>query len=78
MAVWWAVPYGAALGVGFLVSPVVQGLGVGIFGVNFGWHFDATVRTAHLAFGAAMAAALQSHRGCDAKCAVMRPPVLVR
>lgn len=55
LPVWWAVPYGAALGVGFLVSPVVQGLGVGIFGVNFGWHFAATVLTAHLAFGAAMA-----------------------
>src|SRR6516165_4487331 len=52
---WWAIPYGILLGVGFLVSPVVQGLGVGIFGVNFGWHFAATVLTAHLAFGAAMA-----------------------
>jgi len=78
LPVWWAVPYGAALGVGFLVSPVVQGLGVGIFGLNFGWHFAATVLTAHLAFGAAMVAALQSHRGCDAKCVAMRPPVLVR
>jgi len=75
---WWAIPYGAAVGVGFLISPVVQGLGVGIFGVNFGWHFAATVLTAHFAFGAAMAAALRSHRVCDAKCAVMRPPVLVR
>jgi hypothetical protein len=26
---WWAIPYGAAVGVGFLVSPVVQGLGLG-------------------------------------------------
>ena len=75
---WWAIPYGAAVGVGFLISPVVQGLGVGIFGVNFGWQYAATVLTAHLAFGAAMGAALRSHRGCDAKCAVMRPPVLVR
>jgi hypothetical protein len=47
------------LGVGFLISPVVQGLGVGIFGVNFGWHFAATVLTAHLAFGAALATALR-------------------
>jgi hypothetical protein len=78
LPVWWAVPYGAALGVGFLISPVVQGLGVGIFGVNFGWHFAATVLTAHLAFGAAMAAALLRHRDCAAKCAVIRPPVLVR
>ena len=59
LPVWWAVPYGVALGVGFLISPVVQGLGVGIFGVNFGWHFGATVLTAHLAFGAAMAGVLR-------------------
>ena len=59
LPVWWAVPYGAALGVGFLISPVLQGLGVGIFGVNFGWHFAATVLTAHLAFGAAMAGVLR-------------------
>lgn len=52
---WWAIPYGIAVGVGFLVSPVAQGLGVGLFGVNFGWHFAVTVLTAHLAFGAAMA-----------------------
>jgi len=52
---WWAIPYGIVIGGGFLVSPVVQGLGVGLFGVNFGWHFAATVLTAHLAFGAAMA-----------------------
>jgi hypothetical protein len=56
---WWAIPYGVAVGVGFLVSPVVQGLGVGIFGVNFGWHFAATVLTAHLAFGATMAVLLR-------------------
>jgi hypothetical protein len=62
LPVWWAVPYGTALGVGFLVSPVVQGLGVGIFGLNFGWHFAATVVTAHLAFGAAMAWVLRRVR----------------
>jgi hypothetical protein len=56
---WWAIPCGAAVGVGFLVSPVVQGLGVGIFGVNFGWHVAATVLTAHLAFDVAMALLLR-------------------
>lgn len=40
------------------MSPVVQGLDVGLFGVNFGWHFAAYVLTAHLAFGAAMASLL--------------------
>jgi hypothetical protein len=57
---WWAVPYGIAIGLGFLMSPVVEGLGVGWFGVNFGWHFAATVLTAHLAFGAAMMGVLDT------------------
>ena len=52
---WWAVPFGLAVGVGFLVSPVVMALGVGLFGVNFGWHFAATVLMAHLAFGVVLA-----------------------
>ena len=53
---WWAIPYGLAIGVGFLLSPVVEGLGVGLFGKDFGWRFAATVMSAHLAFGAALAA----------------------
>jgi hypothetical protein len=56
---WWAIPYGAAVGIGFLVSPVVEGLGVGLFGVDFGWHFAATVLAAHLAFGVLMALLLR-------------------
>lgn len=63
LANWWAVPYGVAVGVGFLASPVVQALGVGLFGVNFGWHFAATVLAAHLAFGAAMALLVSGSRG---------------
>jgi hypothetical protein len=51
---WWAIPYGAAIGLGFLASPVVQSLGVGLFGRDFGWHFAATVLTAHAAFGVAL------------------------
>lgn len=61
LPVWWAIPYGAAVGVGFLISPVVQALGVGVFGVNFGWHFAATALTAHLAFGSALAWLLRSN-----------------
>lgn len=53
---WWAIPYGIAVGVGFLVSPVVEALGVGIFGKDFGWHFAATVLAAHTAFGLALGA----------------------
>lgn len=49
-----AVLYGIAIGLGFLVSPVVQSLGVGLFGREFGWHFAATVLTAHVAFGLTM------------------------
>jgi hypothetical protein len=54
---WWAIPYGVAIGFGFLVSPVVQSLGVGLFGKDFGWHFAATVITAHAAFGTVLGAA---------------------
>jgi hypothetical protein len=48
---WWAIPYAFGIGIGFLLSPVVQALGVGLFGKDFGWHFAATVLLAHLAFG---------------------------
>lgn len=46
------------MGVGFLVSPVVQGLGVGIFGVNFGWHFAA--------YGPHSPPGIRCGDGCDA------------
>ena len=45
--------------VGFLVSPVVRALGVGLFGKDFGWRFAATVLTAHAAFGIALAGLLE-------------------
>jgi hypothetical protein len=64
----WAFPYGLAVGLGFLVSPVVQALGVGLFGIDFGWHFAATVLTAHAAFGAALGTLLgliRSQRSCQ-------------
>lgn len=44
-----------AVGVGFLASPVVVALGVGPFGSDFGWHFAATVLTAHVLYGLALA-----------------------
>ena len=53
-----AIAYGLVVGVGFLGSPVVQSLGVGLFGRDFGWQFAATVLTAHAAFGAALGALL--------------------
>lgn len=59
---WWAIPYASGIGVGFLVSPVVQALGVGLFGKDFGWHFAATVLLAHAAFGAALGGVLSACR----------------
>lgn len=51
---WWAVPFGLVIGVGFMASPVVQALGVGNFGIDFGWHFAATVLLAHATYGLAL------------------------
>ncbi len=46
--------YGVAIGLGFMVSPVVVSLGVGYFGLQFSYGFPATVLLAHLGFGAAL------------------------
>jgi hypothetical protein len=46
-----AVLYGIAIGVGFMLSPVVASLGVGFFGLEFSRGFPVTVLTAHFAFG---------------------------
>ena len=51
--VWWSTTYGVLIGVGFMASPVVSSLGIGLFGLDFGWQFAATVVTAHVAWGAA-------------------------
>jgi hypothetical protein len=59
---WWAVPFGIAVGIGFLVSPVVLALGGGPFGRDFGWTFAATVLTAHAAFGVVLGTLLPARR----------------
>lgn len=68
-----ATAYGVAIGLGFLVSPVVQSLGVGLFGREFGWHFAATVLSAHVAFGGTLGILLElfavSQRACHATAA---------
>ncbi|MGH9711839.1 MAG: hypothetical protein ACRD5M_00870 [Candidatus Acidiferrales bacterium] len=51
---WAGVLYGIAVGMGFLISPVVVSLGVGYFGLQFSKGFPITVLTAHLAFGLAL------------------------
>jgi hypothetical protein len=48
---WIGAIYGAALGIGFMLSPVVTSLGVGDFGLQFSFGFPITVLLAHLAFG---------------------------
>jgi hypothetical protein len=58
-----ATAYGVAVGVGFLVSPVVQSLGIGLFGRDFGWQFAATVLSAHMAFGVALGLLVRHTRG---------------
>ena len=50
--------------IGFLVSPVVQSLGAGLFGMDFGWSFAATVLTAHAAFGFALSFLLRMGESC--------------
>lgn len=56
---WWkGMAYGVAVGIGFMASPVVVGLGIGRFGVDFGPQFAITVTAAHAAFGAVLGGGL--------------------
>jgi hypothetical protein len=45
--------YGLLVGVGFMISPVVKSLGIGLFGLDFkkGYEFVTTVTVAHIAYG---------------------------
>ncbi|PJB81350.1 MAG: hypothetical protein CO090_03340 [Acidobacteria bacterium CG_4_9_14_3_um_filter_49_7] len=49
--VWLGTFFGVLIGIGFMVSPVAIALGVGYFGIDFGWGFAATVTLAHIAYG---------------------------
>ena len=49
--IWAGTLYGVLVGIGFMMSPVVVTLGVGHFGIDFGWGFTVTVVAAHIAFG---------------------------
>lgn len=51
---WVGAVFGTAIGIGFMLSPVVTSLGVGYFGLQYSPGFPATVLLAHLAFGAAL------------------------
>jgi hypothetical protein len=48
---WLAVLYGIAVGIGFMLSPVVVSLGVGYFGLQYSVGFPVVVLAAHVAFG---------------------------
>jgi hypothetical protein len=63
----WSVAYGLIIGMGFLASPVVQSLGGGPFGLDFGWRFIVTVLTAHAAFGFALSRLLQGVEACASR-----------
>ncbi len=50
---WQGIVYGLLIGVGFMISPVVKSLGIGLFGFEFknGFEFGTTVTIAHIAYG---------------------------
>ena len=52
--VWWAVAFAQAIGIGFLLSPAVQALGIGFMGLAMP-AMPITVVTAHLVFGILLA-----------------------
>ena len=49
--IWTGILYGILVGIGFMVSPAAVALGVGYFGLDFGWGFPLTVTLAHISFG---------------------------
>lgn len=51
---WYATTYGVFIGIVFMVSPSVTALGIGYFGLQFGWGFPITVTLAHIAYGTAL------------------------
>jgi hypothetical protein len=51
---WVGAAFGALLGLGFMLSPVVSALGVGFLGIEFSKGFPVTVTVAHAAFGLAL------------------------
>lgn len=58
---WQGIFYGLLIGVGFMISPIVKSLGIGLLGVEFkkGYEFVTTVTVAHIAFGLALSLLLR-------------------
>lgn len=66
--IWQGALYGFLIGVGFMITPVVKSLGIGLFGVEFkdGYQFALTVTLAHLTFGTILALILiRLNRGLE-------------
>ncbi len=59
---WNGILFGVLIGLGFMVSPVVKSLGIGVFGLEFkrGFEFLVTVTLAHMAFGITLSLILSS------------------
>ena len=53
--------FGLVIAIGFMISPVVKSLGIGVFGKDFknGYQFALTVILAHIAFGISLSLLLQ-------------------
>jgi len=53
---WQGILFGLLIGIGFMMSPVVKSLGIGLFGFEFknGYEFATTVTLAHVAYGFAL------------------------
>jgi hypothetical protein len=63
---WPGFLYGIAIGIGFMLSPVVTSLGVGRFGLQFSYGFPATVLLAHAAFGITLSVLVSRWAGHNA------------
>ena len=48
----YGIVFALFIAAGFLASPATLALGVGTFGIDFGWGFPVTVVLAHVAYGA--------------------------
>ena len=50
---WQGILFGLLIGIGFMMSPVVKSLGIGLFGFEFknGFEFATTVTIAHVSYG---------------------------
>lgn len=67
---WTGPVFGLAIGLGFMVSPVVLSLGAGYFGLQYSLGFAPTVLLAHVAFGWTLGAL--AGRLCDHCAGVLR------